>query len=162
MPPTSVTTARRVLDRRRIGGGATEWGDLCSHARGWYGLIAEPIRSAATGAGPVQLAPGTQVAGQRRGAAAEDAGSGRRGQQEALRLIGNEPAVNCHRGLVPRRQGLQGDVADSPWIPLPTRGASPSRRMTMVGSLRGVPVVDENSRPVEQAGLEVLQRLLCS
>jgi hypothetical protein len=46
--------------------------------------------------------------------------------------------------------------------PLPTRGASPPRRITMVGSLRGLPVVDENSRPVEQARLEVLQRLLCS
>jgi hypothetical protein len=31
-----------------------------------------------------------------------------------------------------------------------------------VGSLRGVPVIDENSRPVEKARLEVLQRLLCS
>ena len=72
----------------------------------------------------------------------------------------SEPAVSCHRGLAPR--GLQGDVADSPWPPLPTRGASPSHRMTMVGSLRGVPVVDENSRPVEHARLEVLQRLLCS
>ena len=93
---------------------------------------------------------------------AEDLDSGRHGQQEALRLIGDEPAVNCHRGLVPQGPGLQGDVADSPWPPLPTRGASPSRRMTLVGSLRGVPVVDENSRPVEKARLEVLQRLLCS
>jgi hypothetical protein len=47
-------------------------------------------------------------------------------------------------------------------LPQPTGVAGPSRRMTEAGSLRGVPVVDENSRPVEQARLEVLQRLLCS
>jgi hypothetical protein len=34
--------------------------------------------------------------------------------------------------------------------------------MTMVGSSGGVPVAGENRRPVEQAGLEVLQRLSCS
>ncbi len=45
--------------------------------------------------------------------------------------------------------------------PLPGGGASLSRPMTMVGSLRGAPVVDEDSRPIEQACLEVLQRLLC-
>jgi hypothetical protein len=33
---------------------------------------------------------------------------------------------------------------------------------SVVGSLRGVPVVDENSRAVENAGLQVLQRLLRS
>ncbi len=112
-------------------------------------------------AGPVQLALGAQVIAQRRVAAGEDPDSARRDQQEALRLIGNERAVNGHRGPVPRGPGLQGDVADSPWPPLPARGASSSHRMTMVGSLRGVPVVDENSRPVEQARLEILQRLLC-
>jgi hypothetical protein len=104
---------------------------------------------------------GAQVTGQRCvGRRRPD--SGRHGQQEALRLIGDEPAVNCHRGRVPQGAGLQGDVADSLWPPLPTRGASPSRRMTLVGSLRGVPVVDENGRAVEKARLEVLQSLLCS
>jgi hypothetical protein len=106
-------------------------------------------------------APRPQVTGQRRVAAAEDPDSGR-GQLEAPQLIGDEAAVNCPTGPLARGQGFQGDVADSPWPPLPTRGASPSRRMTMVGSLRGVPVVDENSRAVEKARLEVLQRLLCS
>ena len=49
------------------------------------------------------------------------------------------------------------------WLTLPRLAWSKhSRRMTMVGLLRGVPVVDENSRPVELARLEVLQRLLCS
>jgi hypothetical protein len=33
--------------------------------------------------------------------------------------------------------------------------------MARAGSLRGVPVVDENSSSVESASLEVLQRLLC-
>jgi hypothetical protein len=47
------------------------------------------------------------------------------------------------------------------WEPLASPWHCPSRRMTLVGSLRGVPVVDENSRAVEKARLEVLQRLLC-
>jgi hypothetical protein len=40
------------------------------------------------------------------------------------------------------------------------RGSS-VRRMTMIGSVCGAAVVDENRRSVEESGLEVLQRLLC-
>ena len=47
------------------------------------------------------------------------------------------------------------------WKPLASPWHCPSRRMTLVGSLRGGPVVNENSRAVEKARLEVLQRLLC-
>src|SRR5262249_55890118 len=39
-------------------------------------------------------------------------------------------------------------------------GRSSLRGMTMIGSLRGAALVDENRRPVENPGLEVLQRLL--
>jgi hypothetical protein len=69
----------------------------------------------------------------------------------------------CDRtGTAQIRPSAEAQLAVVAVAPLPDRGASPSRRMTMVGSLRGVPVVDEDSCPVEQAGLEVLQRLLGS
>jgi hypothetical protein len=51
----------------------------------------------------------------------------------------------------PLRDRTQGQVS----------GEDEGDGVRAVGSLRGVPVVDENSGSVESASLEVLQRLLC-
>lgn len=56
-----------------------------------------------------------------------------------------------------RAQG-QGPSWDVPCGTITGREPSDGR-MTMAGSLRGVPVVDKNRGPVETAGIEVLQRL---